>query len=101
MKIHDAQLREKALAFKGAGQTAFEMSVAGDDEAAIISLQKAVTLNPRQFAAMAELGAILSEYGDKRDALAVLRKAIALDRHFVGLGPEVQKLTRDVEGERI
>jgi tetratricopeptide (TPR) repeat protein len=76
-------------------------AVAGDDEGAIISLQKAVTLNPRQFAAMAELGAILSEYGDKRDALAILRKAMALDRHFVGLVPEVQKLTRDVEGERI
>ena len=76
-------------------------AVGGDDEGAIISLQKAVTLNPRQFAAIAELGGILTEYGDKRDALAVLRKAIALDRHFGGLVPEVQKLTRDVEGERI
>jgi Flp pilus assembly protein TadD len=73
----------------------------GDDEGAIVSLQKAVTLNPRQFAAMAELGAILSEYGDKRDALALLRKAMTLDRHFAGLDREVQKLTRDVEGERI
>jgi hypothetical protein len=50
---------------------------------------------------MAELGAILSEYGDKRDALSVLRKAMALDRHFAGLDREVQKLARDVEGERI
>ena len=33
MKIHDVQLREKALMFKGAGKTAFEMSVVGDDEA--------------------------------------------------------------------
>lgn len=76
-------------------------AVAGDDEGAIISLQKAVTLNPRQFAALAELGAILSEYGDKRDALSILRKAMALDRHFSGLDREVQKLSRDVEGERI
>jgi Flp pilus assembly protein TadD len=76
-------------------------AVAGDDEGAIISLQRAVTLNPRQFAAMAELGAILSEYGDKRDALAILRKAMALDRNFGGVDREVQKLTRDVEGERI
>lgn len=76
-------------------------AAAGDDEGAIISLQKAVTLNPRQFAAFAELGAILSEYGDKRDALTMLRKAMALDRHFGGLDSEVQKLTRDVEGERI
>src|SRR5438552_11793023 len=76
-------------------------AVAGDDEAAIISLQKAVTLNPRQFAAMAELGAILSEYVDKRDALTLLRKAMAIDRHFGGVDRAVEKLTRDVEGERI
>ena len=76
-------------------------AVAGDDEGAIISLQKAVTLNPQQFAALAELGAILSEYGDKRDALTIFRKAMALDRHFSGLDREVQKLSRDVEGERI
>ena len=76
-------------------------AVAGDDEGAIISLQKAVTLNPRQFAAMTELGSILSEYGDKRDALAILRKAMTLDRNFAGLGNEVQILTRDVEGDRI
>jgi Flp pilus assembly protein TadD len=76
-------------------------AVAGDDEGAITSLQRAVTLNPRQFAAMAELGAILSEYGDKRDALAILRKAMALDRNIGGVDREVQKLTHDVEGERI
>jgi len=76
-------------------------AVAGDDEGAIISFHKAVTLNPRQFAALAELGAILSEYGDKRDALAIMRRAMALDRHFAGLDQEVQKLSRDVEGERI
>jgi tetratricopeptide (TPR) repeat protein len=76
-------------------------AVAGDDEGAIISLQKAVTINPRQFAAMAELGAILEEYGDKRDALAMLRKAMAIDRHFAGLDHEVQQLSRDVEGEKI
>ena len=76
-------------------------AVAGDDEGAIISLQKAVTLNPRQFAALAELGTILSEYGDKRDALALLRKAMVIDRQFGGLDREVQKLSREVEGERI
>jgi len=76
-------------------------AAAGDDEGAIISLQKAVTLNPRQFAALAELGAILSEYGDKHDALTILRRAMALDRHFSGVDREVQKLSREVEGDRI
>jgi hypothetical protein len=46
MKIHDAQLREKALRFKGAGQTAFEMSVVGDDEATLKFLGTPVESNP-------------------------------------------------------
>src|SRR5215471_4309610 len=46
MKIHEAQLREKALAFKGAGQTAFEMSVVGDDEATLKFLGTPVESNP-------------------------------------------------------
>jgi Flp pilus assembly protein TadD len=74
---------------------------AGDDEGAMISLQKAVTLNPRQFAAMTELGGILAEYGDKRDALAVLRKAQAVDKHFGDVDHEVVRLAREVEGEKI
>ncbi|HEY2446850.1 MAG TPA: hypothetical protein VGI20_14030 [Rhizomicrobium sp.] len=77
------------------------LAVAGDDEGAIVSLQKAVTLNPRQFAALSELGAILAEYGDKRDALRILRKALAVDRHFANVDREVQELSREVEGEKI
>jgi len=46
MKIHDAQLRGEALAFKGAGQTAFEMSVVGDDEARLKFLGTPVESNP-------------------------------------------------------
>src|SRR6185312_4640533 len=38
---------------------------ASDDAAAMISLQKTVTLNPRHFIAMAELGEMLEDYGDK------------------------------------
>ncbi|HEY3636659.1 MAG TPA: hypothetical protein VGK90_00810 [Rhizomicrobium sp.] len=76
-------------------------ALAGDDEGAIVSLQKAVTLNPRQFAAMTELGSILVDYGDKRDALKILRKAQTLDRNFPGIDREVQQLSREVEGEKI
>lgn len=46
MKVHDAQPRENALAFKGAGQTAFEMSVVGDDEATLKFLGTPVESNP-------------------------------------------------------
>lgn len=46
MRVHDARLREKALAFKGAGQTAFEMSIVGDDEATLKFLGTQVENNP-------------------------------------------------------
>lgn len=73
----------------------------GDDAGAIISLNRTVTLNPREFEAYAELGMVLLQSGDKKDALGVLRKAIALDPHFENLDHEVERLSRDVEGERI
>jgi hypothetical protein len=44
-KIHDAQPRGKALAFN-AGQTAFEMSLVGDDEATLKFLGTPVESNP-------------------------------------------------------
>jgi Flp pilus assembly protein TadD len=76
-------------------------AASGDNEGALVSLNKAVTLNPRHFVALAELGSLLMEYGDKRDALKSFRKALALDPHFENLDREVQKLARDVEGEKI
>jgi Flp pilus assembly protein TadD len=74
---------------------------AGHDGAAMVSLQKAVTLNPRQFEAQMELGDMLAEYGAKPAALASYKKALALDPHLEGLDRRVQQLSREVEGEKI
>ena len=52
---------------------------AGNDTAAMVSLQKVVLLNPRQFAAMVELADMLEDYGDKAGALKLYRRALALD----------------------
>jgi tetratricopeptide (TPR) repeat protein len=73
----------------------------GDDQGAIISLNKTVTLNPRQFEAYAELGEVLLSNGDKKDALRILRRAVALDPHLDNLDREIEKLAREVEGEKI
>jgi tetratricopeptide (TPR) repeat protein len=75
--------------------------VQGHDEAAMVSLQKAINLNPREFAALVELGDMLAEYGAKPAALASYKKALALDPHFEGLDERVEKLSREVEGEKI
>ncbi|HEY5338556.1 MAG TPA: hypothetical protein VIJ85_10150 [Rhizomicrobium sp.] len=72
-----------------------------DDAGALTYLQKAVTLNPRQFEALAELGGILVSYGDKKQALQYFRKAQALDPFLAGIGKQVDQLARDVEGEKI
>ena len=57
---------------------------AGDDTAALVSLQKVVLLNPRHFAALVELGDMLQDYGDKAGALKLYRRALDLDPQLEG-----------------
>jgi len=72
-----------------------------EDEAAMLSLQKVVTLNPRQFEAMSELGDMLEEYGDKPGALKMYRRALALDPQLEGAAKHLRALEKDVEGQGI
>jgi Flp pilus assembly protein TadD len=74
---------------------------AGKDEAAMVSLQKAVNLNPREFEAHVDLGEMLVQYGAKPAGLAEFKKALALDPKYDGLDRRVEQLARDVEGEKI
>ena len=74
---------------------------AGDDTAALVSLQKVVLLNPRHFAALTELGDMLQEYGDKAGALKLYRRALALDPQLEGASRKVRELTQSVEGRDI
>lgn len=74
---------------------------AGHDEAAMVSLQKAVSLNPREFEALVDLGDMLAQYGAKPAALAEFKKALTLDPQYEGLDRRVEQLAREVEGEKI
>jgi tetratricopeptide (TPR) repeat protein len=74
---------------------------AGDDTAALVSLQKVVLLNPRNFAALSELGDMLQDYGDKAGALKLYRRALELDPQLEGAGSKVRELTQSVEGRDI
>lgn len=86
---------------EGWHQRARIAAVAGNERGAIDNLERTVTLNPRQFEAFAELGGMLESYGDKKGALAMYRKAMALDPNYDDVARHVRELTRAVEGERI
>ena len=73
----------------------------GDDTAALVSLQKVVLLNPRNFNALNELGDMLQDYGDKAGALKLYRRALDLDPQLEGATHKVRELTQSVEGRDI
>jgi tetratricopeptide (TPR) repeat protein len=73
----------------------------GDDSGAMVSLGHVILLNPRQFAALYELGNLLEDYGNKAGALKLYRRALALDPQLEGAQRHVDALSRDVEGQGI
>lgn len=74
---------------------------AGDDAGAMISLQRAVTLNAREFAAITELAEMLEDYGDKKGALKLYRRALVLDPQLKVASERTKALAKDVEGQGI
>ena len=86
---------------EGWHRRALLQAAAGDDEGAMVSLQKAIALNPRQFEAMQQLGEMLETYGDKKGALKMYRRAQVLDPQFEGLQRHIDALSRAVEGQGI
>jgi Tfp pilus assembly protein PilF len=76
-------------------------AASGNDSAAMLSLQKVVALNPRHFTAMTELAGMLEDYGDKKGALALYRKALALDPHLEDAVRSARALEKEVEGQGI
>ena len=76
-------------------------AAAGNDSAAMMSLQKVISLNPRHFGAMVELAGMLEDYGDKKGALALYRKALALDPQLEDAVRSARALEKEVEGQGI
>ena len=74
---------------------------ASDDAGALVSLQKAVQRNGRDFSAMSDLADMLEDYGDKAGALKLYRRVLALDPQKEDAARHVKMLSRDVEGQGI
>lgn len=73
----------------------------GDVDGAIADMRQVVKLEPRQFTALAALGLALHRQGFDKEALAVLRKSLALDPQQPQLKDLVDKLSVEVEGRDI
>jgi Flp pilus assembly protein TadD len=76
-------------------------AAAGDDSGAMVSLQKAVDLNPRHFEAMSDLASMLEDYGDKPAALKLYRRALALDPQWADAIRREKVLAKELEGQGI
>ena len=100
-KLADAMTQIAPNYAEGWHRRALLQSDAGDDEGAMVSLQKAIALNPREFEAMEQLGGMLEDYGDKAGALKMYRRVEALDPQYEGLQHHIDALARAVEGQGI
>lgn len=74
---------------------------ANDNGGAMLSLQRTITLNPREFRAMSELANMLEDYGDKPGALKLYKRALILDPKLEGIADHVRALEDEVEGQKI
>jgi predicted TPR repeat methyltransferase len=100
-KVVDAVTRIAPDFSEGWHKRAQQQASSGDDAGALVSLQKTIALNPREFNALSHLADMLGEYGDKKGALSLYRKVQKLDPSNDDVGRAVRKLSREVEGEKI
>ena len=68
---------------------------------ALADLRQVLVREPRHFAALAGLGAIMQDVGDDKDALDAYRRALAIDPHLKGIAEKVKTLVGKVEGRDI
>ena len=100
-KLVDAVTRIAPGYAEGWRMRARMQQAASDDAGAMVSLEKAITANPRHFTAMAELAEMMEDYGDKNGALKLYRRALVLDPHLAVAVERSKALTKDVEGQGI
>jgi tetratricopeptide (TPR) repeat protein len=68
---------------------------------AMLQLRRVLAVDPRHFKAIEGLGIILRETGNKKAALQVTRRALAIHPHLKSAKQAEQELAREVEGQGI
>lgn len=100
-KIFDAVTQIAPNYAEGWHNRAALQLAASDNEGAMVSLERVIVLNPREFRAMSELADMLEDYGDKAGALKLYRRAVTLDPKLEGATEHIKELETAVEGQRI
>jgi tetratricopeptide (TPR) repeat protein len=68
---------------------------------ALGDLRRALALDPNHFKALDGLSQVLREIGERKAALAVLRKLQDVHPYWTGVGQAIEELKREVEGQGI
>jgi Flp pilus assembly protein TadD len=72
-----------------------------DNRRALGELRRALSLDPRHYKAIRDLGMVLQQIGDKKGALAAYRQALKINPFLEQARQAVDELVPDVEGQDI
>ncbi len=73
----------------------------GDDEGAMLDLNRALQVEPRDFLAMGQLAELMRAKHEDKPALELLKRELAVDPHNEPLRAETEQLRQKVEGRDI
>jgi tetratricopeptide (TPR) repeat protein len=75
--------------------------IKGHPERAIADFRRALSIDPKHYRAINDLGLVLEEIGAKKEALEAYRKALEVNPFLDGARQGVKALKREVEGQDI
>jgi Flp pilus assembly protein TadD len=73
----------------------------GKPERALDDLRRALSLDPKHYRAINDLGLVLERLGAKKEALEAYRRALAVNPFLDDAREGVEALKREVEGQDI
>jgi tetratricopeptide (TPR) repeat protein len=101
MKVLDAVTELAPEHSEGWHQRGLVHVMQNDTGQAITDLRRALAMEPSNYKAMRDLGAVLEQTGDLRGALDAYRKALAINPFMEQTRRAEEKLSHDVEGRDI
>jgi tetratricopeptide (TPR) repeat protein len=101
LKFLDHAVEQAPDFTEGWSRRAFVHFQLNDVGSALGDLRRALALDPSHFKALDGLAQVLRDIGEKRAALAVLRKLADVHPHWAGTEQTIEELEREVEGQGI